>query len=59
MQKLWEDRQEIGEKMFWVGLTDNYIRVAARHEGDLANKITQALLSEASNGLVLAMIVDR
>lgn len=54
---LWEDRRQVNGETRWVGLTDNYIRVAASHVGDLANKITRAVLIRSSDRGMLAEVV--
>jgi threonylcarbamoyladenosine tRNA methylthiotransferase MtaB len=46
---LWEKRRRDGR---WTGWTDNYIRVVARKEADLFNKITPARLVTLENGHV-------
>jgi len=46
MEVLWErkERRREGRRRIWSGLTDNYIRVWAESEADLANTITPAKL---------------
>ncbi len=43
MEVLWE-KPDQDDKRIWSGLTDNYIRVTARSERDLANTITSTKL---------------
>jgi threonylcarbamoyladenosine tRNA methylthiotransferase MtaB len=50
---LWESRK--GNN--WLGLTDNYIRVTADSDRDLANKITQARLLLQNGTSVIAEVV--
>ncbi len=45
---LWESARGIDEQPVWTGLTDNYLRVAARDRRDLGNRITPAKLQELS-----------
>ena len=46
-QVLWESRKA----ETWVGLTDNYIRVTAHSDRDLANEITWARISRAERAV--------
>ena len=50
---LWESRKADT----WIGLTDNYIRVAARSDRDLANKITWARIAALNGRSAVAEIV--
>ena len=52
-QVLWEGRRESLGPDMWTGLTDNYIRVAGRGNGDLANKITAARLARLDGDVVM------
>ena len=52
-QVLWESRKA-GK---WIGLTDNYIRVAAHSDRDLANKITWARIVGLNGQSVIAEVV--
>jgi len=47
MMVLWEQRARDG---LWTGLTDNYLRVVARAEGNLHNTITATRLLAVENG---------
>jgi threonylcarbamoyladenosine tRNA methylthiotransferase MtaB len=47
MTVLWEQRAHDG---LWTGLTDNYLRVVARAEGNLHNTITATRLLAVENG---------
>ena len=49
---LWEFRE--GGRGRWVGLTDDYVRVACRSSMHLANEITQARLGRLEGEMVLA-----
>jgi len=51
-QVLWEGRKGDG----WSGLTDNYVRVAARSTRSLSNEITLARLLEREGDIVLAEV---
>jgi threonylcarbamoyladenosine tRNA methylthiotransferase MtaB len=48
---LWERSREVGDGApAWDGLTENYIRVHARSERDLRNRLTPALLVRPRDG---------
>jgi tRNA A37 methylthiotransferase MiaB len=51
-QVLWESPQ--GMSGLWSGLTDNYVRVRAANQSNLANRITPAELTRLDGELVLA-----
>ena len=51
-QVLWESTHPTGSDSVWSGLTDNYIRVSAEDERDLANTITTARLVRLSGSCV-------
>ena len=51
---LWEEGRESEEGTEWTGLTDNYVRVKAASRMDLSNRITPAMLTGQSGGLVFA-----
>jgi threonylcarbamoyladenosine tRNA methylthiotransferase MtaB len=53
---LWEDRMEASGPAAWTGLTDNYLRVAVRGDGDLANRIISARLTSLDGDVVWAQI---
>jgi len=55
MDVLWEQRWRDGR---WSGWTDNYIRVAARAEGDMSNQITGARLLALQNGYVRGEVIE-
>jgi len=50
MAVLWEQRQRDG---LWTGLTDNYLRVITRTEGNLHNTLTATRLLTAHNGYLV------
>ncbi len=54
MTVLWEQRRSDG---LWVGLTDNYLRVVARAEGDLHNRLLAARLLAAQNGHLIGEVI--
>lgn len=54
MTVLWEQRQSDG---LWVGLTDNYLRVVTREEGDLHNRLLPARLLAVHNGHLVGEII--
>lgn len=47
---LWENYSKKGNQYIWNGLTDNYLRVHTKNNGDLHNKILRALLVKDSHG---------
>jgi threonylcarbamoyladenosine tRNA methylthiotransferase MtaB len=53
VEVLWEDRRD----GLWRGLTDNYLRVTARSEGDLARTVAPvrltALIDDSLHGVLL------
>ena len=53
---LWESSQAEGNKTFWDGLTDNYIRVRTQSEGNLRNTVTHAELQKLAGASVLVSI---
>ena len=55
---LWEGKGRGASADRWTGLTDNYVRVAARSGRSLANTITPARLGEQRDGLVLAEVAS-
>ena len=54
---LWEEARESDGATTWSGLTDNYIRVAARSHERLASTIRPARLVSAGNGAVMAEVL--
>jgi threonylcarbamoyladenosine tRNA methylthiotransferase MtaB len=55
MVVLWEQRQGGG---LWAGLTDNYLRVVTRAEGNLHNRLTPARLLGVQNGCLVGTVRD-
>ena len=55
---LWESLRHTNDKSsnYWVGLTDNYIRVSTFTDRNLANNITSAVLLKTEDELVLAEV---
>ena len=51
---LWEGRA--GEDGEWTGLTDNYLRVTAESEADLANAITDAVLARLDGAAIRGVV---
>ena len=57
---LWENaRATDGGDTLWRGLTDNYVRVAARADADLAGRITPARLVGLAERIMLAEVPAR
>jgi threonylcarbamoyladenosine tRNA methylthiotransferase MtaB len=54
MAVLWEQRRRDGR---WTGLTDNYLRVVARTQCDLHNRITATQLLAAQDGHLVGEVV--
>jgi threonylcarbamoyladenosine tRNA methylthiotransferase MtaB len=54
MAVLWEQRRRDG---LWTGLTGNYLRVVARAEGDLHNRLVATRLLAAQNGYLVGEVV--
>ena len=54
---LWEASRESMGSDVWVGLTDNYVRVAARSPRVLTNEMTSARLYAREEDLVLAQVL--
>jgi len=54
---LWEERREIGGRMAWSGLTDNYLRVYTESGRDLSNQITGARLLQTGDGVLWAKVL--
>jgi threonylcarbamoyladenosine tRNA methylthiotransferase MtaB len=54
MAVLWEQKRRDG---LWTGLTDNYLRVAARAECDLHNQITATQLLATQNGYMVGEVI--
>lgn len=52
---LWEQRRPDG---WWVGLTDTYVRVAARAESDLHNRLLAARLVAAWDGCLVGEVIE-
>ena len=44
------------EDGYWTGYTENYIRVAVRHDGILTNRIDRVALGESTGGIVLGWL---
>jgi threonylcarbamoyladenosine tRNA methylthiotransferase MtaB len=55
---LWEATRETMGPDVWVGLTDNYVRVAARSPRDLTNELTSARLYAREEDLVIAQVLQ-
>ena len=55
MAVLWEQRRRDG---LWTGLTGNYLRVVARAEGDLHNRLVATRLLAAQNGYLVGEVVE-
>jgi threonylcarbamoyladenosine tRNA methylthiotransferase MtaB len=53
MVVLWEQRRRDD---LWTGLTDNYLRVVARAENDLHNRLVAAQLLAAQNGYLVGEV---
>ncbi len=54
MAVLWEQRRCDG---LWTGLTDNYLRVVTRAEGDLHNRLMATRLLAAQNGHLVGEVM--
>lgn len=54
MVVLWEQRRRDG---LWVGLTDNYLRVITRAEGDLHNRLIPTRLLTMENGHMVGEVL--
>ncbi|MBE9506496.1 MAG: tRNA (N(6)-L-threonylcarbamoyladenosine(37)-C(2))-methylthiotransferase MtaB [Chloroflexi bacterium] len=54
MAVLWEQRRRDG---LWAGLTDNYLRVVTRAEGDLHNRLAVTRLLAAQNGHLVGEVI--
>jgi len=54
MAVLWERRRRDG---LWAGLTDNYLRVVTRAEGDQHNRLTTTRLLTAQNDYLVGEVV--
>jgi len=46
------------EKMFWTGMTDNFIRVGVSHSSRLANQIRPVRLTGTTEHMVLGHVMD-
>jgi len=55
MTVLWERRRSDG---LWPGLTDNYLRVVSRAEGDLHNRLTATRLLASQNGRLVGEVIE-
>ncbi len=55
MAVLWEQRQRDG---LWAGLTDNYIRVVTRAEGDLHNRLIPTRLVAERDGRLMGEAIE-
>jgi threonylcarbamoyladenosine tRNA methylthiotransferase MtaB len=55
MGVLWEQRRDDG---LWIGLTDNYLRVASHTEDDLHNRITLTQLFGMRNGYLMGEVIE-
>ncbi len=55
---LWERSRVSGDATVWSGLTDNYLRVSARCESDLANRITSVTLDSLDGDVVNARVLS-
>ena len=49
---LWETSARVGRSTVWSGLADNYVRVAARSDEPLANRVTDATLERLVGDVV-------
>jgi len=56
---LWESARPTAQGQVWSGLTGNYLRVRAVHDGDLANQIRPAWLVRVQKDGVWAEIAGR
>ena len=56
-QTLWERAEIYGGETAWLGLTDNYLRVRAVSESDLANRITPATLESLDGEVMNARVL--
>nr|HID14294.1 MiaB/RimO family radical SAM methylthiotransferase [Anaerolineae bacterium] len=54
MAVLWEQRRHDG---LWTGLTDNYLRVVTRAEGNLCNRLTATRLLTVQNGYLVGEVI--
>jgi threonylcarbamoyladenosine tRNA methylthiotransferase MtaB len=52
---LWEQRQS---NSLWIGLTDNYLRVASHTDANLHNQITITQLLSAQNGYLMGEVIE-
>ncbi len=55
MAVLWEQRRNDG---LWVGLTDNYLRVASRADTNLHNRIASTQLLSMQNSYLIGEVVE-
>ena len=49
---LWETSARVGSSIVWSGLADNYVRVAARSDEPLANRVTDATFERLGGDVV-------
>ena len=54
---LWESSRVSGDATVWSGLTDNYLRVSAPSESNLANRITPATLEGLAGDAMSARVL--
>ncbi len=57
-QVLWERAESSDGVTAWLGLTDNYLRVRALSESDLASRITPAILESLDGEVMSARILE-
>jgi threonylcarbamoyladenosine tRNA methylthiotransferase MtaB len=55
MVVLWEQHRHDG---LWIGLTDNYLRVASHTESNLHNRITITQLLSIQNGYLMGEVIE-
>ncbi|MBN1139607.1 MAG: tRNA (N(6)-L-threonylcarbamoyladenosine(37)-C(2))-methylthiotransferase MtaB [Anaerolineae bacterium] len=55
---LWESARQAAQGQVWSGLTDNYLRVHAVHDGNLANQIRAARLVRVQNSGLWGEILE-
>ena len=56
---LWETSARAGSSTVWSGLADNYVRVAARSDEPLANRVTDATLERLSGDVVWGSVATQ
>lgn len=54
VEVLFESKDDAGR---WTGLTDNYMRVAARTDGDLSNRLATVVVEGTMDGLAVGKLV--